>query len=341
MATSNARTDPAPTARRDVVVIGGGPAGLSAALVLGRARRSVTVVDAGTPRNACSASLHGFLTRDGASPEEFLAAARRDVGRYGVEIVADEVVGVVGAEVDDAEPFFRVTLAGGRTLEARRVVAATGLTDELPAVGGLAERWGRDVLHCPYCHGYEVRDRRLAVLAGDAEGAVHQALLLRQWSADVVLLLHEVRPDGLGDEERALLAARGVPIVAGRVESLVAGPDGVTGVRLADGTEVPCGAVFVSPRFRVNLGPLAALGVRTVDNDMGSCLETDDEGRTSVPGLWAAGNLADLSAQVLGSAELGARAAIGINGELVLAEARTAAAALAVSAGTGQRSAVQ
>src|SRR5690606_32011764 len=142
----------------------------------------------------------------------------------------------------------RRRLAGGRPLGGRRVVAATGLTDELPAVAGLAERWGRDVLHCPYCHGYEVRDRRLAVLAGAAEGAVHQALLLRQWSADVVLLLHEVRPDGLGDEERALLAARGVPIVAGRVASLVAGPDGVTGVRLADGTEVPCGAVFVSPR---------------------------------------------------------------------------------------------
>lgn len=320
--------------RHDVVVVGGGPAGLSAALVLGRARRSVTVVDTGRPRNACSPALHGFLTRDGATPAEFLSAARRDVERYGVEVLEDEVVGVEGT-IDD----FRVALAGGRVLSARRIAAATGLTDELPDVPGLADRWGRDVLHCPYCHGYEVRDRRLAVLAGDPEGALHQALLLRQWSPDVVVLLHELDEVSLGAEALELLDAAAVPVVAGRVRSLVTAQDEVTAVRLETGADVRCDAVFVSPRFRLNLGPLDALRPRTVGGDMGTCLETDDEGRTTVPGLWAVGNLADLSAQVLGAAELGSRAAIGINGELVLADARAAAAR--ASSGAGGRGAVQ
>ncbi len=308
---------------RDVVVIGGGPAGLSAALVLGRARRAVTVVDAGEPRNACSRALHGFLTRDGASPEDFLAAARREVAGYGVELVPDEVLAVVHRH--DAPPEFQLRLAGGRTLRARRVVAASGVVDELPDVAGVAERWGRDVLHCPYCHGYEVRDTRLAVLAGGAEGAVHQALLLRQWSADVALVLHEVRPSELSDTDRAQLAARGVTVVEGRAAALTVTEDRMTAVRLEDGREVDCAAVFVSPRFRLNIAALAALEPRTVDSDMGTYVDTDDEGRTSVAGLWAAGNLADLSAQVLGAAELGSRAAIGINGELALEDARAAA----------------
>ncbi|QDB80559.1 NAD(P)/FAD-dependent oxidoreductase [Georgenia wutianyii] len=321
---------------RDVVVIGGGPAGLSAALVLGRARRTVTVVDGGHPRNACSPSLHGFLTRDGATPAEFLAAARRDVAGYGTELVEDEVVAVAGGPDD-----FRVTLAGGRVLRARRLVAATGVRDELPDVPGLSERWGRDVLHCPYCHGHEVRDRTLAVVADDAEGAVHQALLLGQWSGDVVLLLHGIAEEELDDDGRALLAGAGVSVVAGPVGSLVVADDEVRGVRLEDGRQVACEAVFVAPRFRLNLGPLAALGPRTVAGDMGSRLETDDQGRTSVPGLWAAGNLADLSAQVLGAAELGSRTAIGINGELVLADARERAAARFAPAGGPRRPAME
>ncbi|WP_324653317.1 NAD(P)/FAD-dependent oxidoreductase [Georgenia sp. H159] len=329
--------DASSTTTRDVVVIGGGPAGLSAALVLGRARRSVTVVDAGDPRNACSPSLHGFLTRDGASPADFLAAARREVRGYGVELVTDEVVTVV----DDDGAGFRVTLAGGSTLRARRVIAATGIADELPDIDGVAERWGRDALHCPYCHGYEVRDRPLAVVARLAEGAVHQALLLRQWSDDVTLLLHDVRSADLGVEGRALLDARGVTVVDGRVRELVVTDDRVTCTRLSDGAEVPCAAVFLSPRFRLRAGPLAALAPDVVENDMGVHLATDDEGRTSVHGLWAVGNLADLSAQVLGAAELGSRAAIGINGELALEDAHAAAQVPVGPAGVPARGAVE
>lgn len=331
--------EPTPTAPRDVVVIGGGPAGLSAALVLGRSRRSVTVVDGGEPRNACSPRLHGFLTRDGTAPEVFLAAARGEVRGYGVELVEDEVVAVV-ADEHDGEAGFRVTLTGGGALRARRVVAATGIADELPDIDGVTERWGRDVLHCPYCHGYEVRDRPLAVVARDTGGAVHQPLLLRQWSEDVTVVLDEAWAD-LGEDDRSLLDARGVRVVGGSVRALVVDEDRLSGVRLADGREVPCAAVFVSPRFRLRTTALAALAPDVVENDMGEHLATDAEGRTSVPGLWAVGNLADLSAQVLGAAELGSRAAIGINGELALEDARAAARAAVGPAGGSAQGAVE
>ncbi|WP_413451733.1 NAD(P)/FAD-dependent oxidoreductase [Georgenia phoenicis] len=317
---------------RDVVVIGAGPAGLSAALVLGRARRSVTVVDAGRPRNAPSPSLHGFLTRDGDSPADFLAAAREEVRGYGVELVEDEASAVV---VEDAQaPTLRVELAGGTSMRTRRVVLASGIVDELPDVPGLAERWGREVLHCPYCHGHEVRDRPLVVFAGSTEGAVHQALLLRQWSADVTVVVHDAGP--VDDDDATLLAARDVRVVPGRVREVVDGADGTTAVVLDDGTQVACGAVFVAPRFRLNSGVLAGLDARTVTSDMGTALETDAEGRTSVPGVWAAGNVVDLSCQLLGAAELGSRAAIGINGELALADARAAVAARRPGGGKAQ-----
>ena len=319
----------APTAslpHYDVVVAGGGPAGLSAALVLGRARRRVLVVDAGRPRNACSASLHGFLSRDGIDPAELLALGRSEVERYGVQLARDEVVDATTEEAPDGipGPWFRVVLAGGGPVVARRVVVAAGITDVVPEIDGLLDRWGRDVLHCPYCHGHEVGGQSLGVVAGSAEGAVHQALLLRQLSDDVTVVLHDVDPAELAGRERALLAARGVAVVPGRVEGVEERDDRLRGVRLADGSVLPCDAVFVSPRFVLDQGPWTALAPRTARNDLGTFLDTDPEGRTSVPGLWAVGNVADLSAQVLGAAELGSRAAIGINGELVLADAEAA-----------------
>src|SRR5689334_19725548 len=158
----------------DVAIIGGGPAGLSAALVLGRARRRVVVVDAGTPRNAPASHMQGFLSRDGTPPADLLRDARAEVRRYGVELVDDRVV--------DATAGFALRLAGGRTLEARQVLLATGAVDDLPDLEGARERWGRDLLHCPYCHGWEVRDQAIGVL-----GSVEHAHLLRQWTDDVVL----------------------------------------------------------------------------------------------------------------------------------------------------------
>lgn len=178
----------------EVIVIGGGAAGLSAGLVLGRSRRRTLVVDAGEPRNAPAAHMQGYLSRDGMSPAEFLATGREEIARYGVKLVRDRAVDVTR---DDG---FTVTLAGGRTVRARQLVVATGLKDELPPVEGLAERFGRDVLHCPYCHGWEVRDQAFGVLA-TSPMSVHQALIVTQWSKDVTLFLHTVTEAELSAED--------------------------------------------------------------------------------------------------------------------------------------------
>src|SRR3954464_14810744 len=193
----------------EVAIVGGGAAGLSAALVLGRARRRVIVIDAGAPRNAPAAHMQGFLSRDGMPPADLLRAARAEVRRYGVGIVEDRVAA--------AAPGFALRLAGGRTVEARHVLLATGAVDELPDVLGARERWGRDLLHCPYCHGWEVRDRPLGVL-GTGPGSVEHAHLLRQWSGDVVFFAHT--PE-LREVEREQLEARGIRVVDGEVRLLV------------------------------------------------------------------------------------------------------------------------
>ncbi len=165
----------------DVVVVGAGAAGLNAALLLGRARRKVVVIDAGEPRNAPAAHMYGFLSRDGLAPATLLELGHAEIARYGVRLIQ--------GRVDQIDHGYDVRMVGGPVLKARRVLVATGLRDELPDIPGVRERWGKDLLHCPYCHAYEVRDRPLAVL-GTHPGAVHQALLLRAWSDDVVFFEH-------------------------------------------------------------------------------------------------------------------------------------------------------
>ena len=293
----------------DVVIVGGGAAGLSAALVLARARRRVVVVDAGSPRNAPAAHLHGFLSRDGMPPGELLAAGRAEVGGYGGEIVSGTVRGVEPLAVS-----FAITRDDGRALRARRLLVATGLVDEFPAIPGVRERWGRDVLHCPYCHGYEVRDEPVGVLAR-VPTSVYQTLLVRQWSPDVVFFRHTLAE--LADQDRERLAARDVTIVEGTVERLVVEGDRLTGVELADGSVVARSALFVAPRFVANDAVLTALGAETVSTVVGSFVATDPTGRTSVPGVWAAGNVADPAAFVIGAAGAGARAAGALNADLV------------------------
>ena len=207
----------------DVVVIGGGAAGLSAALVLGRARRRVAVIDAGSPRNAPAAHMQGFLSRDGMPPSDFLAAARAEVMGYGVEVLADRVLGI--------DRGYRVRLAGGPAVTARRILLATGVSDALPDLPGVLERWGRDLLHCPYCHGWEVRDQPLGVL-GSHPGAVQHAQLVRQWSDDVVFFVHTLAVTAV---ERAQLEVRGIRVVDGEVARLVVDADRLTGVELVGG----------------------------------------------------------------------------------------------------------
>ncbi|MFC9125416.1 NAD(P)/FAD-dependent oxidoreductase [Streptomyces sp. NPDC057099] len=302
----------------DVVVVGGGAAGLSAALVLGRARQRTLVVDAGEPRNAPAAHMQGFLTRDGMPPAEFLAIGREEIARYGVELVRDRVVEVANGED------FAVVLADGRTVRARRLVVATGLKDELPAVPGLAERFGRDVLHCPFCHGWEVRDLPFGVL-GTAAKSVHQALMVSQWSKDVRFFLHTVAEEELSDEDLRRLAAAGVDVVPGEVAGLVVEDDRLTGVRLADGTTHARSVLFVAPHAVPQTGLLEQLGAELQETPFGAYPVVDPTGLTTVPGVWAAGNAIGFAEQVVHAASGGYRAASAIVGDLLMEDLDAAA----------------
>ncbi|MFC8360148.1 NAD(P)/FAD-dependent oxidoreductase [Streptomyces griseorubiginosus] len=300
----------------EVIVIGGGAAGLSAALVLGRSRRRTLVVDAGEPRNAPAAHMQGFLTRDGMPPAEFLAIGREEIERYGVELVRDRVVEVAEG--------FAVTLASGRVLRARRLVVATGLRDELPEVPGVAERFGKDVLHCPYCHGWEVRDQAFGVLA-TSPLSVHQALMVSQWSRDVTFFLHEVAEADLAADDLRRLAAAGVEVVPGEVAELVVTDDRLTAVRLKDGTSQAREVVFTAPRAVPRSGLLERLGAELTETPFGAYPVVDATGRTSVPGVWAAGNAVGFGEQVINAAAGGYRAGAAINGDLLMADLDTAA----------------
>ncbi|WP_254550134.1 NAD(P)/FAD-dependent oxidoreductase [Catellatospora tritici] len=306
----------------DVVVVGGGAAGLSGALMLARSRRSVVVLDAGQPRNAPAEGVHGLLARDGMPPAELLARGRAEVRGYGGHVVSGEVT--AAARDEDG---FRVALADGRTVGARRLLVATGLVDELPSVPGLRERWGRDVVHCPYCHGWEVRDRAIGVLASSPL-AVHQALLFRQLSADVTYFAGAVPPTG---EQAEQLTARGIAIVPGAVAAVETAADRITGVRLDDGTFIPREVLAVSTRMVARAELPAAFGLSAVahPSGMGEHVPVaDPTGRTEVPGVWVAGNLTDLSAQVGAAAAAGALAGAAINADLIAEETRAAVAAL-------------
>ncbi len=290
----------------DVAVIGGGAAGLSAALVLTRARRSVVVIDAGEPRNAPAAHLQGFLSRDGMPPAELLAVGRGEVEAYGGHLVHATVTSIRVTEPGG----FEVVCGDGAVVAARRVVVTTGLRDEVPDVPGVRERWGRDLLHCPYCHGHEVRDQRLGVLGGTPE-AVQHALIVRQWSDDVVYFDHTATLTPL---EREQLLARAVGVVEGPVARIVVEHDRLSGVELDDGRIVRRDAVFVRPAFVPNAALLAELGCDRRDDGW---VVADPTGRTSVAGVWVAGNAVNPRAQVITAAGEGSAAAIAVNNDLV------------------------
>jgi thioredoxin reductase/SAM-dependent methyltransferase len=304
----------------EVVVIGGGAAGLGGAVALLRSRRSVLVVDAGDPRNAPAGHVHNFLTQDGTAPADLYAAGRKEVEAYGGQVLR--------ARVDslgrDGE-LFRVALED-RTVTARRLLVATGSVDELPDIPGLAQRWGTDVLHCPYCHGWEVRDRRIGVLATGPMAAQH-ALLFRQLSSQVTLLRHT--GPALEPEQQEQLDALGIALIPGRVVEVEADATGLTGVRLDDGTRLELDALVVAPVCRARADLLAPLGlhadeVRVGDYLLGTQIDADASGATAAAGVWVAGNIANVQAQLISSAAAGLAAGAAINNDLVTADAARA-----------------
>jgi thioredoxin reductase len=306
----------------DVVVVGGGAAGLSGAMALARSRRSVLVVDAGRPRNAPAGHAHNYLGREGVPPLELLAAGRAEVAGYGGEIVTGTVV---SARRPD-EGGFEVELDDGTVHRARRLLVTTGLVDELPAVPGLAERFGRDVLHCPYCHGWEVRDEPIGILATGPMWP-HQAQMWRRLSTDVTVFLHTA-PEPTA-EEREQMAALGIAIVDGEVRGLEIDDDRLTGVRIKDGRVVARRALVAAPRMVAAPKLLAGLGLETEEqvvggHSLGEYVPSDPGGATAVPGVYAAGNVTDLMATLIAAAAGGLKAATMINADLIAEETREA-----------------
>jgi thioredoxin reductase len=293
----------------DAIVVGGSFAGLSAAMQLARARRRILLIDAGLPRNRFADASHGFLGQDGKAPAQILREAAGQVLAY-------PTVEIAKGEVLDAKAIpngFAVAMAEGRKAQARRLVLATGVADVLPDLPGLKERWGASVLHCPYCHGYEYRDRPLGVLATHPMSA-HQAAMIPDWGPTTLFTQGRFEPE---DGQRALLDARGVTIERSPVSALLGHAPELEAVRLADGRTLPLSALFVAPTQRM-ASPLAeALGCGFDDGPMGPIIRTDAWKATTVPGVFAAGDAArQMQNATLASAD-GVLAGIGAHQSLI------------------------
>jgi thioredoxin reductase len=310
----------------DVVVAGGGTAGLSAALVLGRSRRRVLVLDGGEPRNAPSSGAHGFFTRDGVPPGELLRLGREQLKPYpSVELREGQATGATGANGS-----FEVTLEDGSTVRARKLVLATGVADELPETPGFRELWGRGVYHCPYCHGWEVRDRPLAVMARGEEALV-RAALIRNWSRDLVVLTDG--PSGLDEAGRGRLRSLGVSVKEERIARLEG--DTRKGVLhrivFEDGSELSREGIFYVPPQRQGSGLAESLGceVEEVGPARARVVRSDATTKeTTVPGVYAAGDAGNPIQSVVLAAASGANAAYFVNHDLAMEDAdRTVAAA--------------
>ncbi|MCW2133069.1 NAD(P)/FAD-dependent oxidoreductase [Arthrobacter sp. VKM Ac-2550] len=314
----------------DVVIVGGGAAGLGAALTLARARRSVLIIDSGEARNAPAGHVHNYLGREGTPPGELYAIGREEVLGYGAEIVS----GTVTTASKENDGGFRVGIDGGRSVRSRRLLVTTGLVDRLPPIEGLAERWGRDVVHCPYCHGWEVRDQAIGVIAVNIGLAMHQALLWRQWTDDVTLFLHTAEEPS--PEQAEQLEARGITVVTGEVAAVETESDVLAGVRLTSGEVFARQAVAVATRMDARAGFLDDLGLEVAEQKfgdfvMGTFVPSEPTGATSVPGVYVAGNVTNLSAQVIVAAAAGVNTGAMINADLMVEDTQLAVEARAVS----------
>jgi thioredoxin reductase len=296
----------------DVVIVGGGPAGMSAALVLGRMRRRVLVFDTETPANAVSHGVGGLLSRDGIPPAELRKLGREDIAKYPtVEIRRDEVTAA-----RSADERFEVDV-GGETFTTRKLLLAHGLDYGRPEIHGLEDLWGDKAFHCPYCHGWEVRDEPIGILATGPVSIDH-AYLFRQLTEDLTYFTHGT---DLDQDSRARFAARGIRVIDTPVTEVVDDADGaLAGVRLADGQVVARRVVAVASPMQARTKGLEGLGLPVQDGPKGRGFASGMAGATEVPGVWVAGNVTDLVAQVGASAAAGALAGADINKTLAIAD---------------------
>jgi thioredoxin reductase len=292
----------------DVIIVGAGPAGLSAALILGRCRRSVIVFDTGVPRNAASQALHGYLTRDGIPPRELLRIGRAELAQYNTVAIRDAEV--VSAECQrDAR--FGVTLASGERITSRKLLLATGVVDNLPEIDGFRECYGRSVFHCPYCDGWEVRDQPIAIY-GQGERGVGLSLELTAWSRDLVLCTNG--PADIDDEGRARLTKNGIAVREDRIARLQADEGRLESVTFVDGSRVPRRALFFTTGQNQRSGLLGQLGCEF--NDKGT-VRTGKYETTHLRGLYVAGDASRAVQWVVVAAAEGAEAAYAINTDLL------------------------
>eukprot|EP01037_Dinobryon_pediforme_P028490 gene28490-31790_t len=294
---------------QDVIVIGGSFAGHSAALQLARARQDVVLIDAGAPRNRFADAAHGFLGQDGSAPYAIMREASRQLLKYPTAQVQSAQV-QHAVRVDD---HFVLHLSSGLELRAKRLVLATGVTDILPDIPGMAERWGETVLHCPYCHGYEVRDHALGIIANHPMSA-HQAALIPDWGPAIYFTQGMYEPD---PEQAALLAKRGVAIERTPVIALLGEVPSLRAVELADGRMIEVAAVFTAPRTRQTSAVAEDLGCALEEGPTGRFIKVDAWGLTSVPGVYAAGDATSPMHNATVASASGVLAGIGAHQSLV------------------------
>jgi thioredoxin reductase len=288
----------------DAIIVGAGPAGLSAALVLARSNRRILICDRGTPRSWASKQMHGFLTRDPISPTEFLTLGRRELRKYKRVIwKRNEVTNAAKAK----DGTFRVSFAAGVQQRCRKLLIATGLFDELPKINGIGAFFGSSVFHCPYCDGWEVRGRSL-VAYGKRRRGFEMARALTAWSPDVTLCTNG--PAGLSSVARIELQSRRIPLIETEIERLIGSGTQINAVALRDGRSIPCAALFFDTPSHPQSSIAEALGCKFTGTGGVRC---DKYAQTSIPGVFAAGNITrDVQLAIVAAAE-GAKAAFGIN----------------------------
>lgn len=294
----------------DVIVVGASFAGASAAMQLVRARRTVLMIDAGQPRNRFSDASHGFLGQDGTPPHEIMAIAVEQLKAYpGFELV------VAHAEHATADVHgTSVTLEDGRSFHARRLILATGVRDELPPIPGLQERWGQTAIHCPYCHGYEVRDRKLGVIATSPH-SVHQGIMLPDWGPTTYFTQGQFDPE---EAELKQMLKRGVVIERTPVVKILGSAPNINAVELADGRTVSIGAVFVGPRVHMSSSLAMQLGCAFEQGPSGPYIRTDEMRQTSAPNVFAAGDAALVFSNGTLASASGVMAGVSVHRSLIM-----------------------